>query len=109
MKADDSFPRVRSGLLAQFPNVWCKLSGLVTEADWTSWTIEQLRAYTDPVCEWFGEDRLMFGSDWPLVDLTGGYRRWLDAYLLVTDDLGPNEQAAIDHGTAGRVYGLRHG
>jgi L-fuconolactonase len=59
--------------LAALPNVWCKLSGLVTEADWSSWTIEQLRAYVDPVCEWFGEDRLMFGSDWPVCTLAASY------------------------------------
>lgn len=65
--------------LAALPNVWCKLSGLVTEADWTSWTIEQLRAYTDPVCEWFGEDRLMFGSDWPVCTLAASYADVLGA------------------------------
>ncbi|MGH9298327.1 MAG: amidohydrolase family protein [Acidimicrobiales bacterium] len=59
--------------LAALSNVWCKLSGLVTRADWTNWTVEQLRAYTDSVCEWFGEDRLMFGSDWPVCTLAASY------------------------------------
>ena len=52
--------------LAKRPNVYCKLSGMVTEANWTGWKPEDLKPYLDRVLEWFGEDRVMFGSDWPV-------------------------------------------
>jgi len=95
--------------VARRDNVVAKVSGLTMEADWKRWTPDELAPAVEVALEAFGPDRLMFGSDWPLVDLTGGYRRWLDAYVGLTDDLGPAEQAAIDRGTAGRVYGVRHG
>jgi L-fuconolactonase len=62
-------------LLAELRNVWCKLSGLVTEADWERWETADIRPYAERVIEWFGEDRLLFGSDWPVCTLAGSYRR----------------------------------
>ena len=59
--------------LAKRPNVYCKLSGIVTEADWTGWKPEDLKPYVDRVLEWFGEDRVMFGSDWPVCLLASDY------------------------------------
>jgi len=59
--------------LAKRPNVYCKLSGMVTEADWKSWKPEQLKPYVDCVLEWFGVDRVMFGSDWPVCLLAADY------------------------------------
>jgi len=59
--------------LAKRPNVSCKLSGIVTEADWTGWKPEDLRPYVDRVIEYFGEDRVMFGSDWPVCLLASDY------------------------------------
>ena len=59
--------------LAKRPNVFCKLSGMVTEADWSSWRPEHLKPYVDRVLEWFGEDRVMFGSDWPVCLLASDY------------------------------------
>ena len=59
--------------LARAPNVYCKLSGLVTEADWRSWKAEDVRPYLDIVMELFGADRVMFGSDWPVCLLAGSY------------------------------------
>jgi L-fuconolactonase len=53
--------------------VWCKLSGLVTEADWRGWTIEQLLPAVQHIWNAFGEDRLIFGSDWPVCLLAGDY------------------------------------
>ncbi|HYM51131.1 MAG TPA: amidohydrolase family protein [Candidatus Limnocylindrales bacterium] len=65
--------------LASLPNVVCKVSGLTTEADRASWTVDDLRPYFEHAVECFGWDRLLFGSDWPVCDLAGGYERWLEA------------------------------
>jgi L-fuconolactonase len=92
--------------LAACPNVVAKVSGVVTEDDWTSWSVERLRPVLDHALATFGPDRLMFGSDWPLVELAGGYGPWLDAYLELTDDLTPDERRALDSGTATRAYRL---
>jgi L-fuconolactonase len=62
-------------IMAANPNVYCKLSGLVTEADWSGWRAEDLKPYLDVVWEAFGPDRLMFGSDWPVCLLAGSYRQ----------------------------------
>lgn len=70
--------------LAKEPNVFCKLSGLVTEADWHAWRPGDIYPYLDVVFEAFGTDRLMFGSDWPVCQLAGGYEivhELLDSYL----------------------------
>jgi L-fuconolactonase len=81
-------PGIREGLmepwrthmteLAGLPNVWCKLSGLITEADHGSWTREQLRPYIDHVIERFGFARVMFGSDWPVSEQTHRYGEWVE-------------------------------
>jgi len=59
--------------LAEFPNVFCKLSGMVTEAKWKQWQPEDFRRYLDLVIESFGTDRVMIGSDWPVCTLSGDY------------------------------------
>ena len=59
--------------LAKRPNVFCKLSGIATEADWDHWTLDDLIPYVDRVIEWFGEDRVMYGSDWPVCLLASDY------------------------------------
>ena len=63
--------------LGRKPNVVCKLSGLGTEADWHAWSTQDLRPYVEHTIECFGADRVMFGSDWPVCTLSGGYERWL--------------------------------
>jgi L-fuconolactonase len=71
--------------LAEFPNLFCKLSGLVTEADWQHWQPEQIIPFLDVAFEAFGPDRLMIGSDWPVCLVATSYARWvevLQAYLL---------------------------
>ena len=83
------------------PNVACKLSGLVTEADWRSWIPEQIEPYVRRVVGWFGPERCMFGSDWPVCLLAASYAQVIDAMRQVT---GLDE--AIFGGTAQRVYGL---
>jgi L-fuconolactonase len=72
--------------LADLPNVTCKLSGLVTEADWKGWTPDQLRPYIERVLEWFGRERCMFGSDWPVCLLAASYERVVDAVAAVVGD-----------------------
>lgn len=92
--------------LAALPNTVCKLSGLVTEADRSSWTVEGLRPYADTAVDAFGPDRLMFGSDWPVCLLAAGYEEVLDAARALTGHLGEAERRAVFGGTAARVYGL---
>ena len=66
------------GQIAQFKNVHCKVSGIITEADWKSWTTEEIAPYLDVVTESFGTDRLMFGSDWPVCLVAGAYKQVFD-------------------------------
>lgn len=63
--------------LAQFPNVWCKMSGLATEADFQKWTAADLRPYIDHVMDCFGFDRVIFGGDWPVSTQATDYPRWV--------------------------------
>jgi L-fuconolactonase len=65
--------------LAAFPNVYCKLSGMVTEADWQNWKPDDFAPYLDVAVECFGPDRVMFGSDWPVCTVAGSYLRVMDA------------------------------
>ncbi|MFD3451164.1 amidohydrolase family protein [Streptomyces sp. NPDC058691] len=92
--------------LAALPNAVCKLSGMVTEADWDSWTAAGLAPYADTVLEAFGPDRLMFGSDWPVSRLAASYAEVVGAARTLTDGLAPAERDAVFSGTARRVYGL---
>jgi len=92
--------------LAALPNTVCKLSGLVTEADWAGWTTADLQPYADTALEAFGPDRLMFGSDWPVCTLAARYREVLDAARELTVGLSTAEQRALFGGTACRAYGL---
>jgi L-fuconolactonase len=110
-------PRIRDGALepwathirelARHSNVYCKVSGLVTEADWERWRFEDVRPYLDVVFEAFGAWRLMFGSDWPVSLLAGSYTRVTELIERYTDQLSPNERADVFGGTAGRFYGLK--
>ena len=92
--------------LARLPNVVCKLSGLVTEADPAAWTPAQLRPYVDHLLLTFGPARLMFGSDWPVVKLAASYQRWLDTVLDLIEPLSTANREAILSGNAHRVYRL---
>ncbi|MFJ7625268.1 amidohydrolase family protein [Streptomyces sp. NPDC097595] len=93
--------------LAALPNTVCKLSGLVTEADWGSWTPDDLRPYAETVIDAFGPGRLMFGSDWPVCRLAATYTEVLDTARTLIQDLSDDERAAVLATTAERVYGLR--
>ncbi len=92
--------------LAARPNTVCKLSGMVTEASWDSWTPNGLRPYADIVLTAFGPTRLMFGSDWPVSRLAASYAEVLDAARTVTDGLTEAERTEVFSTTARRVYGL---
>jgi len=92
--------------LAERPNVTCKVSGMVTEADWAAWTPEALRPYCDTVLDAFGPSRLMFGSDWPVCLVASGYTQWAETVRTWIADLSADEQAQIMGGTAAQVYGL---
>jgi L-fuconolactonase len=91
---------------AGLDNVYCKLSGMVTEADWTSWTPAELVPYVERVLDWFGEDRLMFGSDWPVCLLAASYREVMDALGNALGSLGESARARIFGGNAVAFYRL---
>ena len=92
--------------LAKRPNVYCKLSGLVTEADWEQWTPATLEPYWRVVLDAFGPNRILFGSDWPVALLASSYQRWVDAVTEWVAPLSESERNAIWGGTASRVYSL---
>ena len=91
--------------LARETSCVCKLSGLVTEAK-EGWTRSDLRPFVDVLLENFGPGRLLFGSDWPVVNLGGGYDRWWDAVCDLTASLSNEGRDAVFGGNASRVYGL---
>ncbi len=90
--------------LARRENVSCKLSGMVTEADWGAWTPEGLRPYFDVVLEAFGARRLMVGSDWPVMTVACSYQRWWDVVEGWLAELSSEERAEVEGGVAERVY-----
>jgi len=91
---------------AEFPNISCKLSGMITEADWNNWKPSDLKPYVETALEAFGPERLMFGSDWPVCELAGSYREVMDALQEIIGPLSETETAAIFGGTAERFYEL---
>ena len=92
--------------LALRPNVYCKVSGMVTEAHYRTWTDTQLRPYFDVVLEAFGPHRLMFGSDWPVCLVACEYDRWHKLVSNWIKDLTFDEQARVLGGTAMAAYRL---
>jgi len=83
------------GRLAERPNVFCKLSGMVTEARWNEWRPEDLWPYIDVALEAFGPERLMIGSDWPVCTLSGDYRSTVGVVVDCVGSLSPDERAGI--------------
>jgi L-fuconolactonase len=92
--------------LAKLPNVACKLSGLVTEADWGSWTVADLKPYADVVLDAFGPGRVAFGSDWPVCTVAASYAEVVAAAEELTAGLTEAERDEVFGGTARRVYRL---
>jgi L-fuconolactonase len=109
-------PPIRSGSIepwasllrpfGELPNVWCKLSGLVTEADPAAWRVDDLAPFVEVALEAFGPSRLMFGSDWPVCLLAATYGQVADAARELTDGLSLPERAAVFGGAAERAYAL---
>jgi L-fuconolactonase len=92
--------------LAKRENVVCKLSGMVTEADWKTWSAASLYPYYDTVLEAFGPSRLMLGSDWPVLTVACGYGPWWETVAGWIAPLSTEERAQMEGGVATRVYGL---
>jgi len=101
--------RERMRELAARPNVYCKLSGMVTEADWTNWTTDDLRPYFDIALESFGAERLLAGSDWPVCTVASSYQRWWRTLRELVSTLSPDEQDGILGRNAKKVYNLEDG
>lgn len=110
-----SKPRIREGAfhdwaadmaeLARSTSAFCKLSGLVTEAA-PGWTVEDLKPYVAHLLDVFTPSRLIWGSDWPVVNLAGGYDAWLEATDELLRDLSPTEKATVMGNNAVRAYRL---
>jgi len=110
-------PRIKDGAMddwldnfraaAQFPNVYCKLSGMVTEADWQNWKPNDLKPYVEAALEYFGPERCMYGSDWPVCELAGSYKQVYNALVEVLGPISEAERDAIFSETATRFYNLK--
>jgi L-fuconolactonase len=92
--------------LARYPNLHCKLSGLVTEADWTTWQTNDLRPFVDCTLELFGSDRLMFGSDYPVCLLAAPYNRVLESFQEILEGLSDTEREKVFSQNAAQFYRL---
>ncbi len=92
--------------LAKFPNMFAKLSGLVTEADWQAWKPEDIRPCLDVAFDAFGSERLMVGSDWPVCLVAGFYSRVMNVVMEYLEDFSSDERDAVLGGTAERFWKL---
>lgn len=111
-----SKPHIKDGILspwykqiaelASYPNVYCKVSGMVTEAAWRAWNQRDFRPYLDVVFDAFGEDRLMFGSDWPVCLLSGDYDEVVHLVTNYLKDKGKTFHDKVMGDNAARFYGV---
>ncbi len=109
-------PRIKDGILepwakhikelARRPNLYCKISGMATEADWANWTATGMQPYIDTVLGAFTPKRLMFGSDWPVLLVASDYKRWADTLEAGIAKLSTAERNRIWGGTAAEPYKL---
>ena len=90
--------------LAAQPNVVCKVSGMTTEAEHATWTVDDLAPYFDRAVEGFGWDRLLFGSDWPVCNLAGGYQPWLSAVDRLLNGVSSTDRSKFFVDNAVRTY-----
>ena len=103
---DDWLPAFKAA--ARHGNVFCKLSGMITEADWANWTPADLQPYVEAALEHFGPSRCMYGSDWPVCELAGSYARAHAALREALGELRGEDSFEIFEGTARRFYGIAH-
>jgi len=90
--------------LAEYPNVWCKISGLATEADHEQWTREQLRPYIDYALTTFGPHRVVYGGDWPVSTLAIGYQEWIDTINWATARMSDEDRNQLFVQNASEFY-----
>lgn len=90
--------------LADMPNIYCKVSGLVTEAHWLYWQPEDLPPYLDLAFEYFGTERCMYGSDWPVCTLASTYERWFEIINTYTTQFNDDETASFYYKNCQRFY-----
>ena len=112
-----SKPKIREQILdgwqhdlenaARYPNICCKLSGMVTNADWKNWKPADLKPYVETALEFFGPSRCMFGSDWPVCELAAPYEIVFSALNEVLGPITASERTQIFSETAQRFYGLK--
>ena len=91
---------------ARFPNIFCKLSGMITEADWKNWNPVDLKPYVETAMEAFGPERCMYGSDWPVCELAGTYHQVYEALCEVLGPISQTDRNKIFGGTATKFYRL---
>jgi L-fuconolactonase len=91
---------------AALPNVMCKLSGLVTEADWQHWRPADLRPFIENVLATFGVERVMFGSDWPVMTLAATYSQWIETVVEAAVSLSEAERAQLFFHNGATFYDL---
>lgn len=94
-------------VLADFPNVHCKISGVVTEADHENWSLDNIQPYIDHVIACFGFDRVIYGSDWPVSTLATDYKRWVETLQKTVSGCTPEELRKLFHDNAIRFYKLK--
>ena len=90
--------------LSKLPNIACKLSGVVTNANHKNWNVEDIRPYILHVVESFGFDRILFGSDWPVVTLASSYKRWFDSLNHILGNISQNEKQKLFVKNAEKFY-----
>jgi len=110
-------PRIKDGIvdgwkedmqaIAQYENVYCKISGMVTEANWKNWKPADFHPYLDTIVEAFGTGRILFGSDWPVCQVAGGYDKMMDIVKNYFASFSANEQALFFGGNAINFYQLK--
>jgi L-fuconolactonase len=93
--------------IATHPHVFCKLSGMITEADHTNWRAGDLKPYVEQVISWFGWDRIMFGSDWPVCRVAGEYQQVFEALNCCIGQIDQEQHGKLFGGNAINFYGLK--
>ena len=93
--------------LARFPHVHCKISGMITEADWTNWHNDDFKPYLDVVFSSFGIERVMFGSDWPVCLVAGSYKKMMSLVQQYVDSFSADNKAAFWGENGSRFYDIK--